>query len=270
MELRNNKLRFDLDLDLDRELKRQPFRQPFIEPANDFQLGVGTGGGDEGGFNEGLGEEIEGTIGPDEGVLGTEGHDQINTFGGNDTVFALGGNDIVLLGSGDDFALGYSGHDRIEGEAGDDLISGDTGNDVLNGGSGNDTLVGDRGNDVLTGVNDESPNPGTNEIDFLTGDNSFTDPGADRFILGSVGKVFYRRSSSSSSAYGTEDFALIEDYQPGIDNIVLHGTPNDYILGNSPTSAVQGTNIYYSDEGTLDLIGIVEGVDSNEIDLTFI
>ncbi|MEM6614189.1 MAG: hypothetical protein AAF652_18450 [Cyanobacteria bacterium P01_C01_bin.72] len=104
----------------------------------------------------------------------------------------------------------------------------------------------------------------------MTGDDAFSNPGADRFILGSVGKVFYRRSPSSPTSSGTNDFALIRDYQPGIDNIVLHGAPNDYILGSSPTSVVQGTSIYYSDGATIDLIGLVEGVDSNEIDLTFI
>ena len=264
MEIRSNEL--SLNFDFDNELTRQEF----IEPADDLQLGGGTGGGDDGGDNDGLGEEIEGTIGSDSGILGTEGHDQINALAGDDIVYALGGNDIVLLSSGDDIAYGYDGHDRIYGEAEDDLIAGNSGNDILDGGSGNDTLIGGSGNDVLIGVNNESPNPGTNEIDFLTGDKEFSDAGADRFILGSVGKVFYRASPSSPASSGTDDFALIRDYQPGIDNIVLHGVANDYILGIPPVDIVQGTGIYYSEGATIDLIGLVEGINPNEIDLTFV
>jgi Ca2+-binding RTX toxin-like protein len=57
-------------------------------------------------------------------IIGSEGKDDINPFGGNDTVYANGGDDNVRHSYGDDTIWGGTGADTLRGGFGHDTIYG--------------------------------------------------------------------------------------------------------------------------------------------------
>jgi Ca2+-binding RTX toxin-like protein len=57
-------------------------------------------------------------------IIGSEGKDDINPFGGNDTVYANGGNDNVRHSYGNDTIWGGAGADTLRGGFGHDTIYG--------------------------------------------------------------------------------------------------------------------------------------------------
>jgi Ca2+-binding RTX toxin-like protein len=59
-------------------------------------------------------------------IIGSEGNDDINPFGGNDTVYANGGDDNVRHSYGDDTIWGGTGSDTLRGGFGLDKIYGNT------------------------------------------------------------------------------------------------------------------------------------------------
>ena len=96
------------------------------------------------------------------------------------------------------------------------------------------TLSGGLGNDTLIGVNPLSATPGTNETDVLIGGQ-----GRDIFAIGDAATSYYKGTG----------FALIQDFQQGIDRIQLHGKLSDYsIVGNSINLA-----------GTSDQVAVIQG-----------
>ena len=87
-----------------------------------------------------------------ENVRGSEGFgDVLIGDNGNNVLEGLGGDDTLVGGLGNDTLLGGLGVDTLDGGAGDDQLSGDKGNDRLVGGAGNDKLDGGIGNDSLEG-----------------------------------------------------------------------------------------------------------------------
>lgn len=173
------------------------------------------------------------------------------------------GNNILNGGAGDD--LFHCG-------AGNDTLNGGAGNDVLIGGTGNDYVVGDAGDDLLIGVNANSVsvtntngvvvaqiatsgNPGQGEIDTLIGGE-----GADKFMLADRNNVYYNDGNAATS--GTEDYALILDFNINKDKIELKGTATNYGLQTSGAD----TNIYLDNDGIAglsandELVAIVKGV----------
>jgi Ca2+-binding RTX toxin-like protein len=103
------------------------------------------------------------------------------------------GADNINGSSQGDMLYGYKGADVIYGKAGDDTIYGGKGKDTLYGGDGGDTIFGGAGKDFLDG------DAGVN---YLTGGG-----GEDVF-------------SFSAELIGG-NYAQIEDFQPGTDNIQL-------------------------------------------------
>ena len=97
---------------------------------------------DKGNKNNSL-EPIEGTIGNDENLNGTDGDDTINGLAGNDTIDGLAGNDTIHGGDGKDYIIGGSGDDSLFGESGDDVFIGGAGSDTIDGGDGIDTVTYD-------------------------------------------------------------------------------------------------------------------------------
>jgi Ca2+-binding RTX toxin-like protein len=85
-----------------------------------------TGGGQKT-INCVAGKVCKGTSGPDV-IIGSEGNDDINPFGGNDTVYAdppgssRGGNDTVRHSYGDDYIEGGPGADTVRGGFDNDTI----------------------------------------------------------------------------------------------------------------------------------------------------
>ncbi len=121
------------------------------------------------------------------------------------------------------------------------------------GGSGADTVIGGFKNDILIGVDENDLNPGSGEINVITGGN--TTPGANTIVLGNSQKVFYSTS-------GINDLAIIKDLDLSgrlQDKIQLKGSAIDYSLIASGTN----TNILFGNE----LIATIEGVNVASLDL---
>ncbi len=116
-----------------------------------------------------------------------------------------------------------------------------------------DQLAGNESNDILVGTLISQPNPGSGEIDQLTGYQ-----GADTFVLGDTNSAFY-------NVAGVNDSAVIQDFniQDG-DIIQLQGNPNNYVLGSSTTDQAAGTGIFLSSDPT-ELIGIIKDIKPEEL-----
>lgn len=192
-------------------------------------------------------------------LLGGSGDDVLLTreFGGESLVFGGDGNDTVIA----DFSF----EDTLGGGNGDDSLdaSSAVGFAQIFGGAGNDTLVGTLfDGDRLTGVSLLSANPGVGEVDSLIGGEE-----SSTFVLGTFQKTFYNDGDTLTT--GTDDYAIITNFQTTDDFIQLNGTPRDYVLGTSPIPTVSGTAIYLEDSaaGTNELIGIVQGVDPSSLSL---
>lgn len=96
-------------------------------------------------------------------------------------------NDEIIGDDNGNCILGAKGDDLITGAGGDDWLIGNAGNDIIFGGDGNDWLEGGIG------------------IDHLVGGN-----GRDYFV--------YSSTDDMSNLIGSE---TIEDFQPGVDLIIL-------------------------------------------------
>jgi Ca2+-binding RTX toxin-like protein len=212
---------------------------------------------------------------------------------GDDTLFGGNGNDLVSGGFGNDFISGGEGNDRLFGEFGDDLIFGDNGNDLLGGSIGSDILFGGAGNDTLLGgINGEITAPegffedflvggsgsdtlngfgggkGNIERDILVGGGSvdaegnitdFSPDGVrDTFFLGDINGPFY-------TAAGSDDFAIIPDFEPGIDKLQLSSKAT-YGAASDNQSFIATLP-----DGSRDLIAIFPGgINFSNSDLIFV
>ena len=148
-------------------------------------------------------------------------------------------------------------NDPIIGTNGNDYLTGNDKNDSITGGLGSDTLLGGGGNDFLVGVSPTTTNPGKGEIDYLTGD-----AGYDTFALGNSSKAYYDDTVATNK--GLADYGRIRDFVLGQDRIQLY-SGKSYSLGASPSGLPTGTAIYTNSSGTLELIGVVEGVSSSTL-----
>ena len=96
------------------------------------------------------------------------------------------------------------------------------------------------------------------QIDSLIGTS-----GANTFVLGAWDTPYYDDQSANTS--GLTDYALIKNFEVGVDRVQLVGSAQDYLLGTSPISNIQGTGIFLDQDrnGILndadELIGIIEG-----------
>jgi serine protease AprX len=102
-----------------------------------------------------------------------------------------------------------------------------------------------KANDSLTG----------NSTNRLTGTSE-----SDTFILGMASESYYDKT-------GRDDYALIKGYGQR-DVIQLHGSKTDYRLADFSDGLVVGTAILRKQDGSDELIGVVEGVDSLSLNST--
>jgi Ca2+-binding RTX toxin-like protein len=172
------------------------------------------------------------------------------------------GIDTVFGGDGDDLLFGNIGNDILDGGTGSDTLAGGKDNDIFTGGAGNDFLSGDLGNDRLVGADPTATNPGIGEIDTLTG--GF---GADIFVLGD-GRLAYYNDANDVGA-GLNDYALIVDFEVSDDILVLRGSASNYLLLTSPLANAPGTAIFQTSAGENELIAIVQGADSLNLDADY-
>lgn len=194
-------------------------------------------------------------------LRGGKDNDVIYGGSGQEYIFGDAGNDI-LYGKGQDILYGNQGQDTIYGGDGNTAIAGGQDNDVLFGGAGNDTVSGDKGSDILTGVDIQAAKPGVGEIDTLIGGSAE----ADIFLLGGSGKVYYNDGVDTTP--GTSDYALITDFNPAQDTIVLQGSAANYLLASSPSGLPSGTAIYLKGGSENELIAILQGLNVDRLSLS--
>ena len=202
-------------------------------------------------------ERLFGRFGNDR-ISGGAGNDLIDGGFGDDELFGNGGNDQIFGKIGNDSLDGGGGDDSLFGGIGDDELSGGNGKDSLNGDVGSDILIGGRASDVLVGgSNAGSGNP--LEIDELIGGavdafgNVIFDNVSDTFVLGDDEGSFYARG-------GFDDYAIIYDFEPGIDQLVLSQTAlaeGRISLGTGPLFTELDTIVFDGD----DPIAVIVGVD---------
>ncbi|MEL6262526.1 MAG: NF038122 family metalloprotease [Cyanobacteria bacterium J06626_6] len=123
---------------------------------------------------------------------------------------------------------------------GGESTEGTTHNDNMSGGSGNDVLEGGIGDDTLDGS--DAIARGAYETDILGGGQ-----GADRFVLGNTNQSYYISD-------GTDDYALIKDFNASVDVLQLSGAASNY------QQQQQGNNLLLSHNQ--ELIAILENVSS--------
>ncbi|MBR8837227.1 MAG: hypothetical protein DSM106950_25285 [Stigonema ocellatum SAG 48.90 = DSM 106950] len=212
-----------------------------------------TGGGGEDKLYGGLGDDkLYGGLGKDQ-LFGDLGEDQL--FGGDD-------NDKLYGQLGDDFGDGGNNDDLLDGSFGDDVLFGNNGNDNITGGQGNDTVIGGNDQDTILGFGGGSGN----EIDNLIGGgkivglddqgNANIDPSPDGakdvFVLGNARSVYYTQA-------GSDDYAVIFDFENGVDQIQLSPAAT-YTFQTGAVVSNLDTLIFANLPTGQDLIAIVQGV----------
>ncbi len=203
--------------------------------------------------------DVFGTNG-DDVIFGSRRSQTFESLNGDDKIRAGGGDDVVCGGKGDDQLFGGGNEDSLFGGANNDFIDGGEGNDELIGGLGDDSLVGGLGDDTLMGGKGQDTLLGTSiggdglrEQDVLVGGAK-----ADLFVLGDRTRAFY--DDGSSGTIGLSDYALISDFKRSdLDQIQLHGSAADYLIGTVPDSSNSDQGIFLKTEGKAELIGIVRG-----------
>ncbi len=127
---------------------------------------------------------------------------------------------------------------------------------------GSDIVPGAATDDVILAVDTLDAAPGIGEFDVLIGGE-----GADQFILGQAGQVFY--SDGDAQTTGDGDYALIWDLDKSVDQIHLAGASSDYRLDVAPSGTEDGVGIFLIESGGADeLIGIVHNEDVQTLALT--
>lgn len=151
----------------------------------------------------------------DDRLTGTVADDTLRGGGGNDTLIGAGGNNLLQVDSGANHLIGGEGNDVLRGGSGNDTLEGGWGDNVLMGGAGDDTLVGaaldDSGQD-RSGANFLNGGAGDDLLIAGQGDMLSGGEGADQFALGD-----WLAGAAP---------ALIVDYSPEVDQIVLHYDPD--------------------------------------------
>ncbi len=152
-------------------------------------------------------------------AAGGAGNDSLLGEDGADTLAGEAGNDTLSGGLGADALSGGAGDDRLRGEMGDDLLTGDEGTDRLFGGAGDDTLSGhdaDGAGGTATAID------GTDRLEGGAGDDLLI-LGKGDLGLGGAGTDTFRLDATTNA--DVANFATVEDYQRGTDQIEVQYTP---------------------------------------------
>ncbi len=207
-------------------------------------------------------EDLQGSF-SDDTLIGNEANNYLDGYWGNDWLEGGYGNDRIEGGNGNDNLIGVNSTSNSGQSEADPLISGAGADDLLvnltsnSGQSEADPLISGAGADDLLVISIQS------EVDTLTGG-----AGADHFQLGDESRDYYDDLNPNSP--GLNNYALITDFNPIED--VIHLSLKDCFIpyrleattGNLPT----GTAIYrFFPDDTDELIAIVQGVGTNELDI---
>ncbi|MBD2532172.1 hypothetical protein H6G97_22340 [Nostoc flagelliforme FACHB-838] len=159
---------------------------------------------------------------------------------GKDVIYGTIRKDNLTGTNGADKLYASLGNDKLSGKKGNDVLDAGQGNDTLDGGDGNDTLYGGLGNDVLVGGSGN---------DVLVGGD-----GKDRF-------TFQR-----SDVLLKNDFDVIQDFQVGIDKIVLNGWGTQGSITDTNDGALLTLNSNLLSSSNPQTI-LFAGLDSSQISL---
>lgn len=152
------------------------------------------------------------------------------------------------------------------GEGGEDILWGDTGGnlpdftvngygpstDIAAGFRQNQIILGREGNDTLVGLDPVVDNPDQLQVDIFIGDEpTIPVPGvvrdfSNKFNLGDWRQPYYVNN-------GINDFAVVLDFNSGLDILQLHGSPLDYQLVQSST----GTEILWQQGDVTDRVALL-------------
>lgn len=246
------------------------------------------------GFENVDGSELADTI------IGDNGVNELNGWGGDDVILGLGGDDIIFGGEGSDqlrgdggtSGLGPFGNDQIFGEGGDDYMNGGAGVDTFDGGEGNDrvsfynrsatqaavaslitqTISNDGFGNAETMVSVEGLGAGTQFADQFTGDDNAN------FMYAGFGDTV--RTNGGDDIIQVDSAAVLLDGGSGTDTIQFAGDVNGMLGpdGNSDgladiiyaTSGVQvslRSNAIFDDGfGHFGVIQNIENVDGSLLD----
>ena len=118
---------------------------------------------------------------------------------------------------------------------------------------GSDIIAARDTGDVINAATVVQTIPGQGEVDVLQGGG-----GADTFVLGDANGAYYDDGLADTT--GQFDFAMIWDFETGVDRIQLHGSAADYVFGAAPTTVFNGGAIYLEDAaGDDELIAVFNG-----------
>jgi Ca2+-binding RTX toxin-like protein len=221
----------------------------------------------------GIGNDLSSGGDGNDTLIGGDGDDSLAGGGGNDSLFGGNGKDSANFskatqgislnltlgtaqGEGSDVLVGMengiggSGNDTLTGDTQANRLDGGIGNDNINGGLGGDSLVGGAGSDTLTGCLQSSLG-GLGEVDSLTGGEGF-----DWFRLGNAAGTFY--SDGQASLEGRSDYAMISDFQAGIDRLILFGMASNYWVRNVSMPNAPRFELFQENGKTDELVAILQ------------
>jgi hypothetical protein len=137
---------------------------------------------------------------------------------------------------------------------------------VFYGTAGSDTVTGNELDNIIWGISQASAEIGEGDIGARTTDTLIGGAGNDVFVLGDVVRVFYDDGFDSRRNNGTNDYALIEDFQKGFDKIQLSSSNGRLTIDSYHLEIESGiTRIYWDSNGDTildsrdELIAIVVG-----------
>lgn len=230
----------------------------------------------------------------DNTLEGLDGNDTLDGLAGDDILDGGNGNDELDGGSGNDQLFGGNGTDILIGNSGDDTLDGGSGVDELSGGVGDDTYIVNLTRsgaleDTIVEVNEEgsydvlilaseSQNTSARLITLaayfeaidasatgssllhFTGnaeDNSIIGNAASNRLNGGLGTdILIGGDGEDSFIMSTNDGTVdtIEDFESGIDKLLLSKTTFSNLVSNSPTT--NGVSISSSDFITVSNINV--------------
>ncbi|MGK7956854.1 MAG: calcium-binding protein [Crocosphaera sp.] len=157
----------------------------------------------------------------------------------------------------------------VIGTSNDDIIVGNNLSNNITGKKGDDELSGLAGKDTINGVDSTRKLAGFGEVDILTGGRD-----QDLFVLGDERQAYYL-------GRGSQDLAVITDFESGFDKIQLNGSLRDYLLLGTTSSTsilrrssiisdhISQTELVVKPSFSFDLVGTVASSINTATDLIF-
>lgn len=164
-------------------------------------------------------------------MLGGEGNDTLNGFGGDDRLDGQDGNDVLNGGDGDDELLGRGGNDAMLGGEGNDTMAASDGSDTLYGGEGHDSMGGGTGDDSLygeAGADILGAGRGNDRIEAGGGDDIASGGQGNDAVYGGAGNDTLAGGRGVDSVYGGNGN---DSMGGGNDNDTMYGGDGDDIIG---------------------------------------